>query len=127
MFRICFAINEHSILKYLCFCSPRERSRVMDTWMGDPTKLRLFLNIINIIEKNNLLENVRKTGEILKNGLGELEYRYYDLIHSTRGHGIFLGFSAQCPKYRDYLHVKLRNKGESTTEYQIVNLLQRII
>lgn len=89
-----------------------EESQITDSWMGDPTKLHVFWNIINIIEKLNLMENARQTGEILKNGLLEIEHRYYDLIHSTRGKGCFLGFSAQCPKFREYLIDKLRNKGK---------------
>lgn len=93
------------------FCSPMEESRITDSWMGDPTKLHMFLNIINIMDKLNLMENARQTGEVLKTGLLEIEHRYYDLIHSTRGRGCFLGFSAQCPKFREYLLHKLRNKG----------------
>lgn len=81
--------------------------------MGDPAKLQVFLNLINLIEKMNLMENVRQTGDLLRKGLLDLEIRYYDLIHSTRGMGLFLGFSAQCTKYRDYLFLKLRNKGEN--------------
>lgn len=59
----------------------------------------------------NLLESAQKTGDVLKKGLIELENRYYDLIHSTRGRGIFLGFTAQCPAYQEYLAQKLRDKG----------------
>lgn len=80
--------------------------------MGDPAKMQVFFNIIQVIEKCNLMENVRQTGNVLKKGLIEIESRYYDLIHSTRGMGTFLGFTAQCPKYREYLLEKLRNKGE---------------
>lgn len=80
--------------------------------MGDPAKLQVFFNIINVIEKKNLIENARQTGELLKEGIMQLETRYYDLIHSTRGLGLFLGFTAQCPKYREYLFENLRNKGK---------------
>lgn len=79
--------------------------------MGDPTRLQIFLNVINVIQNMNLMESARKNGDVLKKGLMELEHRYYDLIHSTRGRGIFLGFSAQCPAYQEYLFHKLREKG----------------
>lgn len=94
------------------FFSPKNRSRISGTWMGDPEKLLVFQAIINIIEQQNLLQNVRKTGECLKSGLMDIEIDYYDLIHSTRGLGIFLAFDAQCPPLRDDILKRLRQKGE---------------
>ncbi|KAJ8946956.1 hypothetical protein NQ314_008757 [Rhamnusium bicolor] len=71
----------------------------------------MFETIINVIENCNLLENVRKTGEILKCGLSDIEGDYYDLIHSTRGRGTYLAFNAQCPGLRNDMLIRLKKKG----------------
>lgn len=93
--------------------------------MGDPLKLLVFLTIINVIEKLNLMENTRTTGNILKEGLYALENEYQRLIHSVRGLGFFLAFDAQCSKLREDLLNKLRKKGKRCKSFNkiVVNFL----
>ncbi|KAJ8979062.1 hypothetical protein NQ317_005743, partial [Molorchus minor] len=91
--------------------NPRRKSRIKGTWMGDPAKVLVFEAIIDIIEKHNLMQNARETGNALKCGLQRLEEQHYDLIHSTRGRGLFLAFDAQCAGLRDEYLTRLKKKG----------------
>ncbi|CAH1971980.1 unnamed protein product [Acanthoscelides obtectus] len=91
--------------------SPQERDRIYEPWMGDPVKLYILEAIISLIERFNLMKQVQKTGDYLKNGLMDMEVSYYDLIHSTRGMGTILAFDAQCPALRDNIVCHLRKKG----------------
>lgn len=105
-----FYIARYNVV--IIFSSPKNRSRISGTWMGDPAKLLTFEAIINVIEQQNLLENARKTGETLINGLTDLETDFYDLIHSSRGLGMFLAFDTQCSPLRDDILQRLRQKGK---------------
>lgn len=95
------------IFSYLIYSSQKQDGGIL----SDPAKLEMFSNIVQLVENLHLMENVGRIGDVLKKGLLEMETRYYDLIHSTRGMGFFLGFSAQSPVYREYLVEKLKNKG----------------
>ncbi|XP_074033806.1 4-aminobutyrate aminotransferase, mitochondrial isoform X3 [Leptinotarsa decemlineata] len=88
----------------------RDANRKLDTWNGDPSKMLVFETVLDLIEKFNLLDNVKKTGDFMKKRLFELEVEHYDLIHSTRGMGTMLAFNAQCPSLRDDISERLRKK-----------------
>merc|ERR1711981_54062 len=49
---------------------PAQGYRIFNTWMGDATKLLLFRAVLETVEKENLLANVRQISEKL-NGLLE--------------------------------------------------------
>lgn len=77
--------------------SPKQPYRVFNTWVGDPGKLILLDAVLQTIRKENLLDNVCKTGDILMKGLKENEKKYPGLVHSSRGLGTFLAFDADTP------------------------------
>ncbi|XP_019866983.1 4-aminobutyrate aminotransferase, mitochondrial [Aethina tumida] len=85
--------------------------RIFNTWMGEPSKILLLEAFIKVLKQQNLLDNVNKTGQVLKTGLLQLEKEFPNLIHSVRGRGTFLAFHAQNAKLRDDIVARLKNKG----------------
>ncbi|CAD5116279.1 DgyrCDS5187 [Dimorphilus gyrociliatus] len=52
---------------------PREAYRIFNTWMGDPTKVLLLEEMVKVIKDENLLSQVKVTGEYLRSNLNELQ------------------------------------------------------
>ncbi|XP_018567514.1 4-aminobutyrate aminotransferase, mitochondrial-like [Anoplophora glabripennis] len=94
--------------------TPKLPYRIFNTWMGDPGKLILLENIIEIIKSQDLLSQVQKSGERLKCGLHDLECEFSDLINSVRGRGTFLAATATSAKLRDDILKRLKQKGVQT-------------
>lgn len=90
---------------------PNQPYRVFNTWMGDPGKIILLEATLNVIKQNNLLDNVNKVGDKLKNALLRLEGEFPQLINSTRGRATFLALNAATPNLRDNIIAKMKNKG----------------
>ncbi|CAG5898951.1 unnamed protein product [Menidia menidia] len=47
--------------------------RIFNTWMGDPSKNLFLAEVLNVIRRENLLEEVNRSGKALLNGLYELQ------------------------------------------------------
>lgn len=47
--------------------------RIFNTWMGDPSKNLLLAEVLNVIRRENLLEEVTRSGKALLNGLYALQ------------------------------------------------------
>lgn len=90
---------------------PVEAYRVFNTWMGDPGKVLLLEQILNVIKRDNLLANVERVGKHLKSGLMGIEQEFPHLLNSTRGRGTFLAINAKNSKLRDQLLDKLKKQG----------------
>ncbi|XP_037935935.1 4-aminobutyrate aminotransferase, mitochondrial [Teleopsis dalmanni] len=90
---------------------PKESYRIFNTWMGDPGKVLLLQEILNVIKEEDLLKQVNISGNILKKGLIDLENEYSHLLNSTRGRGTFLAVNCSSPKARDELINKLKENG----------------
>jgi 4-aminobutyrate aminotransferase, mitochondrial len=84
---------------------PDQAYRIFNTWLGDPSKLVLLEKVIQVIRKENLLEKITKTGQVLMTNLKSLEKRYPNLISKVRGRGTFCAF--------DFATSELRNKAIS--------------
>lgn len=61
------------------------------TFGGNPLATAAGLAVMDIIEKENLVENSRKMGEIFKNKLNVLKDKYADKIVDVRGEGLLIG------------------------------------
>lgn len=72
----------------------------------------MLIEIVKAIKNENLLEQVRVTGDKLKEGLSRLEQEFPQLLNSTRGRGTFLAVSAASSKLREDLLHRLKQKGE---------------
>lgn len=82
--------------------------------MGDPGKLILLENIIEIIKSQDLLNQVIKTGNKLKCGLLELENEFSDLINSVRGRGTFLALNTVKTELREDILKRMKQKGKNS-------------
>ncbi|ENN75452.1 hypothetical protein YQE_08002, partial [Dendroctonus ponderosae] len=85
--------------------------RTFNTWMGDPGKVILLEKIIDIIVRDQLLQNVRLTGDYLLKQLQCMEKEFSPIIHSTRGRGTFIAITAETPEKRDEMIKRLKSKG----------------
>lgn len=90
---------------------PKQPYRVFNTWMGDPGKILILEAILQVIKRDNLLENVKNTGNYLKSGLLEIENDYSNILNSTRGRGTFLAINFKSMELRDKVLTKLKHKG----------------
>ncbi|XP_065217365.1 4-aminobutyrate aminotransferase, mitochondrial-like [Planococcus citri] len=90
---------------------PKQPFRVFNTWMGDPGKMIMLEEVLKIIRRDQLLENVKETGKVLMKGLTEYQNSYNGLIHSVRGLGTFISFDLPTSAQRDTVVNRLKNKG----------------
>lgn len=87
--------------------------RIFNTWMGDPGKLLLLKGVVDVINKENLLEQVRRSGDRLLSGLKQLQGEFPALISRARGRGTFLAISCSNAKLRDDMVGRLKAKGQN--------------
>ncbi|HTO16660.1 MAG TPA: L-lysine 6-transaminase [Edaphocola sp.] len=79
----------------------KESSRINSTFGGNFIDyLRLKL-ILEIIEKDNLIENVNQQGEILLAGIKELQNKFPNKVSNARGKGLLCAFDLPTPELRD--------------------------
>ncbi|KAL2889898.1 4-aminobutyrate aminotransferase [Ceratocystis lukuohia] len=89
---------------------PNKPYRQFNTWMGDPVRALLFRELLNQIEKLDLVENTRRTGDYLYGKLEALADKYPGDIQNLRGKncGTFIAFDT--PK-RDEFLLKAKSFG----------------
>ena len=68
---------------------PENKLHIFNTWLGDPLRIFMTNKIGEVIEEYNLLDNVKNTGQYLKNCLESLNSDY---INNIRGAGTFISF-----------------------------------
>jgi acetylornithine/N-succinyldiaminopimelate aminotransferase len=61
------------------------------TYGGSPLACAVALKILEVIERENLVENVRQVGGFLKTGLQQLAQKHPGVIQCVRGLGLMLG------------------------------------
>ncbi|MFO7840884.1 MAG: L-lysine 6-transaminase [Fidelibacterota bacterium] len=84
-----------------------ESSRLNSTWGGNLTDMVRFRYILEIIEKEDLVENSRKMGEILKKELEDIQIIYPDIISNVRGKGLMCAFDLPDGDKRDAFQSKM--------------------
>jgi len=91
---------------------PDERGAVSSTWGGGQRiDMAVGLKTIEIIEKENLLENSKKMGEYFIRRLEELKQKYSKSITEVRGIGLMIGIEFQDKKKRDSVELNCFKKG----------------
>ncbi len=68
----------------------RERSFYFNTFGGNPVSCAVGNAVLDVMENENLMENARKVGAYVREGLGRLQDKY-DLIGDVRGRGFWIG------------------------------------
>uniref|UniRef100_A0A8C6WCW1 4-aminobutyrate aminotransferase n=1 Tax=Nannospalax galili TaxID=1026970 RepID=A0A8C6WCW1_NANGA len=89
----------------------RKPYRIFNTWLGDPAKNLLLAEVINVIKREDLLNNVAHAGKTLLTGLLDLQARYPQFISRVRGRGTFCSFDTPDESIRNKLILIARNKG----------------
>jgi len=89
---------------------PGQGYRNFNTWLGDPMRALQMGVIVREIKDKNLLENVRVTGEYLREELGDIS-RETKAIQNVRGQGTFIAFDLATPEARDQLVGFMRQAG----------------
>uniref|UniRef100_A0A6Q2ZAX4 4-aminobutyrate aminotransferase, mitochondrial n=1 Tax=Esox lucius TaxID=8010 RepID=A0A6Q2ZAX4_ESOLU len=85
--------------------------RIFNTWMGDPSKNLLLAEVLNVIRRENLLEEVSRSGKALLQGLYQLQAQYPNLLSSARGVGTFCAVDIRDEATRNSILIKARDKG----------------
>jgi len=67
----------------------RSCSEYFNTFGGNPVSSAAALAVLDVIQKDNLIENARKIGAYLKDGLEQLKEKY-QLIGDVRQRGLFI-------------------------------------
>jgi L-lysine 6-transaminase len=81
-----------------CF---RKSSRINSTWGGDLTDMVRSKNILEIIEKDNLVDNAAEKGKYLLDNLKKLQQEFPSLISNSRGLGLMCSFNLPSSTKRD--------------------------
>lgn len=84
-----------------------ESSRINSTFGGNFIDMLRFQLVLEIIEKENLLENVQKQGAFLLEGLQNLQEKYPNIISNARGRGLMCAFDLPTGELRKDFQEKL--------------------
>jgi L-lysine 6-transaminase len=83
----------------------RVSSRINSTWGGSLTDMVRATRYLEIIQEDNILENVKHTGDALQARLLELQQEFPMIISNCRGRGLFSAFDFPDPETRKkFLH-----------------------
>jgi len=80
--------------------------------MGEPAKLLVLDAILKTVKQENLIENTRKAGDVLLNGLKDISKKHPQLILNARGRGTFCAFDMPTSSTRDKFIGEMRNAGK---------------
>jgi len=90
---------------------PDEPGRISSTWgEGNAISSAIGYTIIDIIQKENLLENAQKMGRYFLNELSNLQKKY-DFIEDVRGIGLMDAIELETKELRDKIVEKCIKKG----------------
>jgi acetylornithine aminotransferase/acetylornithine/N-succinyldiaminopimelate aminotransferase len=67
------------------------------TYGGSPLACAVGLKVLEVIEREKLADNVRQTGDLLKQGLQQLVAKYPPVLKTVRGLGFMLGLELAAP------------------------------
>ncbi|KAM8825228.1 4-aminobutyrate aminotransferase, mitochondrial isoform 1-T2 [Synchiropus picturatus] len=85
--------------------------RIFNTWMGDPTKNLFLCEVLDVIRRENLLDEVTRSGKTLLNGLCELQTQFPGVLSRARGQGTFCAIDVCDEATRNKILIAARNKG----------------
>ena len=91
---------------------PDQGYRIFNTWMGEPVKLLQMQTILEVIERDGLLESTAATGSQILAGMEALAAEFPGVLCDARGQGTFLAVTASGGAgERDALLHAMRNRG----------------
>lgn len=89
----------------------RESSRINSTFGGNFIDMLRFQMTLEVIEKENLVENASVVGKFLLEKLQELQQKYPDKVSNARGRGLMCAIDLPSGAARDQLREELYNDG----------------
>lgn len=89
----------------------RESSRINSTFGGNFIDILRFQLILEVIEKENLVENARIVGEYLLEGLQKLAQKYPNWLSNPRGRGLMCAIDLPTGEQRDRMRAMLYDEG----------------
>lgn len=89
----------------------KESSRINSTFGGNFIDILRFQLVLEVIEKENLVENSKVVGEFLLDGLKQLEQKFPDHISAARGKGLMCAFDLKDGESREWLRSRLYDEG----------------
>ena len=87
-----------------------ESSRINSTWGGNLVDMFRAQKYLEIIERDNLVQNAAKMGEYLLKQTAELQEQYPDKISNARGLGLMVAMDLQSTEIRDKVRKLAFNK-----------------
>ncbi|CAD6194491.1 unnamed protein product [Caenorhabditis auriculariae] len=81
----------------------KEGYRIYNTWCGDPTKLYLLEKVVEVIQRDNLIEKTKSVGEKFQKALAELQASHSSKLSQARGRGTFAAIDLPTSALRDKL------------------------
>ncbi|NQT33890.1 L-lysine 6-transaminase [bacterium] len=86
-------------------------SRINSTWGGNLVDMVRCQRYLEIIEEDELLNNAKQMGNLLKGRLFDLHKKYPHLISNVRGRGLMCAFDVATTEQRDSLHTEVYKGG----------------
>ena len=68
----------------------RDAVEYFNTFGGNPVACATAMAVLDVMEKEQLMDNARETGDYIRAGFAKLAQKY-DLIGDIRGHGLWVG------------------------------------
>ena len=85
--------------------------RIFNTWMGEEIKALQLMTVLDVIQRDELLDTVRRAGDVLESGLTDLTQRFPETIGNARGLGTFRAVDMSTSSQRDQVLSELRLRG----------------
>ena len=85
--------------------------RIFNTWMGEEIKALQLMTVLDVIERDDLLDTVRRAGDVLESGLTDLSRKYPESVSNARGLGTFRAVDLSTSSQRDHVLSELRMRG----------------
>ena len=89
----------------------KESSRINSTFGGNLVDMVRFTIYLEIIQKENLLNNAMINGQYLLSKLKDLENNFKDKVSNSRGRGLFCAFDLDTSFSRDKLILNMEKEG----------------
>ncbi|GDX81996.1 hypothetical protein LBMAG42_38070 [Deltaproteobacteria bacterium] len=90
---------------------PAEPLRIFNTWLGDPIRGAQAEVILEVIERDRLLEYTADVGARLIAGLEGLQRAFPDVLDQARGQGTYAAIDVATPAQRDRIVKAAQREG----------------
>ena len=79
--------------------------------MGEEVKALQLTTVLDVIERDDLLDTVRRAGDVLESGLNDLCAQFPESLRNARGVGTFRAVDLSTSSQRDHALAELRMRG----------------